>query len=373
MGDDNTETDGGTTTNQITDIGSGGGGGPSVNTPSGGISEDPYNQDNEQSRRGFLKAAAAALGIGGAAVGGAEVATEESLFSLGSGSSRTEESKGGTADKNQDRDLTVPSGFQTYRENLEEAGNLEKASEGVRGDPQLTGNDIQNMLEEAETVQDELQFLVQNTETHYLNEAMKEYSAQKQDTDSYVIGNTTFGSFPGANEDISEFIVVENGEIQGVQGINAFWGTQQGEYTRQNGGHDALQNLYNPEKAGSVIPEDLQGLQKIVRNFRRDIGSGPVPEEDIKEFKQMIYEAASATIPGVSKKDANLRFADIESGMTLYEAKYGDGNGEIIKELSKAYNEIEKPESFDTITADYNAGWELTPENGVNPVDPLTQ
>jgi hypothetical protein len=267
------------------------------------------------------------------------------------------------ADDDQDRDLTVPTGFQTYRENLQEAGNLEKASEGVRGDPQLTGNDIQNMLEEAETVQDELQFLVQNTETHYLNEAMKEYSAQKQDTDSYVIGNTTFGSFPGANEDISEFIVVENGEIQGVHGNNAFWGQQQGEYTRQNGGHDALQALYNPEKAASTVPEDIEGIRKKFNHL-----DGRAEEHRLEEFIQNMYSGMSMTIPGVGR-EVNLRFGDMESGVALYEAKYGEGDGEIIRELSEAYSNIDNPESFDSITAEYDAGWNLNPENNAEPTE----
>jgi hypothetical protein len=119
----------------------------------------------------------------------------------------------------------------------------------------------------------------------------------------------------------------------------------------------------------------LSGFHAVRRCFsdrlkRIEIATGRAEEDRINDFRQDMYSAMSMTIPGVGR-EINLRFADVESGMTLYEAKYGEGDGEIIRDLSKAYNEIEKPESFDTITAEYSAGWNLTPENNAEPAEAL--
>jgi len=365
MGDDKTETDGGATTNQITDIGSGGGGGPSVDTPSGGISDDPYNQDSEQSRRGVLKAAAAALGIGGAAVGVADVATNESLLGLGTGSSGTE---GAAADEQNTDEYTIPDGLGHYREKLEGTEPVDEASKGFGGESKLTTDEISQLLEGETNLQEELQFLVENTETDYIHSATAEYLKQKENTENIILPNKTFASIPGANKQITEFILIQNSEIQGVHGINGQYNGQNLKYTTQNGGEQLFQNLYNPDKAASTVPEDLQGIQEKAENLQDDIG-GEATDEEVERFKQMMYDAASGAIPGVNREDANLRFSSIEAGMTLYRAKFGDGDGKLVREISQEYNNIENPGNYDTIAVEYDGGWELTP--GEDPGDSL--
>jgi len=266
-------------------------------------------------------------------------------------------------------ELAIPEGFSHYREKLEGTEPVDEASKGFGGESKLTTDEISQLLEGETNLEEELEFLVEKTETDYIHSATAEYLKQKEDTDNIIHPNKTFASIPGANEEISEFIVVENGEIQGVHGINGQYNGQNLKYTTQNGGEQLFQALYEPDDANGVTPEDLQGLQKKVKVRR---GDEAVEDGVIQEIKQDMYETASMAIPGVGK-EINLRFADIESGMALYEAKYGDGDGEVIRDLSQEYSEIETPESYDTITVEYDEGWELTPENGVDPVDPLTQ
>lgn len=253
-----------------------------------------------------------------------------------------------------DTELAIPlGGLGNYDNKVRNADPLETASEDPRGDPQLTGDQIQNMLDGAESVEEEAMFLAENTHTHYLHSAMQEYHKAKSEGEDMVVANINW-SFTSDSEPIIEYHTVEDGELQG-QPIIADANTEIQTHSPGEEGPDYLKALRTDDRYTRIVPQDYDALTDRVERGRENGGT----EEDVKAFRETIINEWSNALFG-TESEPNLIPHDSESSNVVFDGLYHGENTEAVVQLNNQYAESEHFGSDEIVSAQYTGtGWEF--------------
>lgn len=260
-----------------------------------------------------------------------------------------------TAADESEPELTIPiAGLREYEEKLREYGPMEGPVDTLPGGIETSPEDIRRMLEETDSVEEERNWLAENTpigeeQTFHV---MNEYLTQKEPGEPSVQLNRIYVFIPGASGLVNTFTTVKNGELEGQPSIMYQVGANPVTDHPNQKGHEALYHLRVPDKAASITPIDVEGIKKSIRIYKED---DDTYEEDIVGFRRTVFLRSSYVLPGISERQ-RLRF-ERETAAKLYEGMFGNDDPSIITEGAKQY---QQSEHFDT---DYMVEAEIT-ENG---------
>ena len=260
-----------------------------------------------------------------------------------------------------DRELSVPfGGLGAYEDAVNNADSIDEAN-GV------TAGQIHDILEQSDTVQEEADELSNLGTTNNIHSILQEYHLEKNEGDNMVIANINW-SFTSDSEPIIEYHTVQNGQLQG----NPIITDPNHELKKHKPGQNQpeyLANLRQSDKAASLLPGDIEGMNERVEHYEenRDIS-----EDKIRQFREMVMNEWSRTLFGVDD-EPNVRPADLESGIALYEAKYGDGDANMLAQASNQYAESEHFNADYMVEAEYTGnGWEFSPNPNTELGDELS-
>lgn len=158
------------------------------------------------------------------------------------------------------------------------------------------------------------------------------------------------------------FTTVQNGQLQGQPSISYQVGANLITDHPNQQGNEALHNLRRPDKAASLTPVDVEGIDKRVGIYENSGGN-------VRAFRGKVLERGSYVFPGISEPHM-LRF-ERDTAAEMYEAMFGDGDPSIITEGAEQY---EESEHFDTdymvVAETTENGWEFNQRPDLEMGDP---
>ncbi|QUO46841.1 hypothetical protein [Halorubrum ruber] len=223
---------------------------------------------------------------------------------------------------------------------------------------------INSVLEGAETVEEERDALVEELSKENYASIFSEYhriKGKRDNAENSVVLNRNW-SFTSDSESIFEFYKVENGELQSQPVI---LDPDPETYNRQvnrpgSGEPEYLADLRDNTDWAQNVAQDYQSVQALIE---RGIENNDATEEEVRDYRADKLQDWSYVIFGADD-EPNVRPHDIDTANTVFEAMYGDGNAQILAELSNEYHNQEyRPEKL--VEVEFGGdSWNFhTPEN----------
>lgn len=266
-----------------------------------------------------------------------------------------------TTDQAAERELSIAfDGLGRYEEKVRNAEPLEEAS------LEVTTDDVHQMLEETETVEEEAEQIAYFAETvnhENLHTILQEYHIEKTSTENQVVinQNTHIGGRIG---NVNEIYTVKNNQLQSqpILQTDLLAHTQKGDTIHKPGQQtpQELKAQRNPENSARYVEQDYNSIQA---GIERGIENNNATQEEIREYRERHLENWSKVMFGTDS-EPNVIPHDIETADTVFEAMYGEGNAQLIAELSNQY-ESQEYSSETLVTVEYTEnGWNFnTPED----------
>jgi len=319
-------------------------------------------------RRDFLTA----LGAGGVALAGCGGSTDDSGRSPSStdSTSTPQPTPGGTDTASEAGTPTAAERTnQQIREGipLEGLGAYEDAVLEADQPDTATANQIDSILEGDNTAEDLRNGLDDIATTDNLHQVMRYFHQQQQNTDQTVVINRNW-SFTSDSEPILELYTVQNGQLQSQPTIvDTSAPTPQINQPGQNN-PQYLADLRISDGWTILVPEDHEGLEQRIEDAKTYENAS---EEDIRELRENIYGKWSNAIPGLDDSDM-VKPEDPESTISVFEAKYGDGDTRVLTDLENQYFESSQYDTDTMTTAHYNGeDWVFTERPDIEMGDSL--
>jgi hypothetical protein len=266
-----------------------------------------------------------------------------------------------TTDQAAERELSIAfDGLGRYEEKVRNAEPLEEAS------LEVTTDDVHQMLEETDSVEEEAEqiaYFAEQVNDEDLHSILQEYHLEKTSTENQVVinQNTHIG---GRTGNVNEIYTVKNNQLQSqpILQTDLLVQTERGDTIHKPGQQQPqeLKAQRNPENSVRFVPQDYNSIREQIVEGVENEGA---TNEQVQEFRNNYLQDWSEVMFGTDS-EPNVIPHDIETADTVFEAMYGEGNAQLIAELSNQY-ESQEYSSETLVTVEYTEnGWNFnTPED----------
>jgi hypothetical protein len=264
-------------------------------------------------------------------------------------------------------ELTIPiTGLGEYEEKLREYGPMEGTVTSGLGGVETSPEDIITMIEEADSVVEERNWLAENTpvgeEPTY--QVMNEYLTQKEPGEPSVQLNRKYVFLPGGEGIANMFTTVQDGQLQGEPSISYQVGVELLTDHPNQQGYEPLSNLRQTRGAGR-IPQDYDGMISLMESIDRH---GELTEEKVGAIREKTINAMSYAVLG--KAEGDFMFYDGETS-NFDASRVQEGNPEAAQAAAILPSELAGSEEYQAdgwTSAEYTeSGWEFRNHPDFNP------
>ena len=343
--------------------------------PDGGeVIDEEETGNNTYTKRQILTRLAAVVGGGG-------VVTEYAIFR----NSQRQDQQTGTGQQDPVTNSTpTPEGTESRTEESTEQGSEEQTAEervnnqiregipleglGAYEDAVLeadqpdaaTIKQIDSILEGENTPEELRNGLDDIATTDNLHQVMRYFHQQHQNQEETVVINRNW-SFTSDSEPILELYTVKNGELQNQPTITD---TRAGQVVQTNKpgqeNPQYLADLRDSTDWAQNVSQDYQSIQQIID---RSLENNNPSEQDVREYRADKLQDWSRVMFGVDD-EPKVRPHNVDTADTVFEAMYGDGDAEILAELSNEYDS-EDYDADTLVEVEYTgSSWNFhTPDN----------
>lgn len=220
---------------------------------------------------------------------------------------------------------------------------------------------IDQMLEENQKPGELAENLAQILTTENTHSTMQYFHQQHQNQENTVVTNKNYG-FTAHPGEIIEVYTVTNGNLQPQPILIDTYQGQTWE-TNKPGQQkpEYLAALRDDTNWTRRVPQDVQSLHGGIERGRER--NGNITQKELNDYRARTLRKWSYIMFGVDD-EPDVRPRDVETADAVFEAVYGEGDAEIIADLSNKYHEQDyDPDTFVEVELRED-GWNFhTPEN----------
>ena len=246
-------------------------------------------------------------------------------------------------------DLAIPfDGLGLYEEEVRSADSLEESTTNI------TAQQVNNILENSETVEEEADKLADIGDTGNLYSVLQEYHSQKEEGEDMVLANINWG-FYQQSKPIIEYHTVQNGELQGQPIItDPFM-----EITKHKPGQnnpEYLKAIRTDDRWTKSVPQDMEAHHGYIEDQKEE---DDLTKNKAREARETYQEKWGYGLFGV-EDESNLIPYDEQSSNVVFDGLYHGENTEAVVQLNQEYAESGLTDTDEVVSAQYTGeGWEF--------------